>query len=270
MTAEDRADRIEAEIKARGHIVIDNQEYFAAEWDLLLTRDQLRAYAIAQANRELAGPAEPPSDRLFGIQTKDGKLVRWKLGKVLTYAVLKQTFGDNDLFYQTVKNCMKWATRDWVATCGVAFQHLEALDDGVPAGATPPLFTVEGGTNGGNILAVAFFPNQPASERRVIVYPNFLTTTYDQIGILRHELGHVLGFRHEHIHPDAPALARRRESDMIGNVLITPHDLTPYDIHSVMHYPVPGIETKFTISTFDQQGSQILYGLPLNKVEDCE
>jgi hypothetical protein len=269
MSIDEHVDRIESEIKAKGRILIGDQEYFAAEWDMLITRDQLRAYAIAQAQRESAGPAEPPSDRLFGIQTKDGKLVRWKPGKVLTYAVLRQTFGDH-AFYQTVKDAMHWAVIDWEETCGVKFQHLEAFDDGLPAGAAPPLFTVERGEASGNILAVAFFPNQPTAQRRVIVYPKFLATTYDQVGVLRHELGHVLGFRHEHIHPEAPALARRRESDAIGDVTITPYDLTAYDIHSVMHYPVAGIATTFTISDFDRQGSQILYGLPLSKVQDFE
>src|SRR5688572_11464884 len=85
ISVEDQADRIESETKANGRIMIGDQEYFAVEWDLLLTPGQLKPYAMAQAQRESATTPEPPSDRLLGIQTKDGKLVRWKPGKVLTY-----------------------------------------------------------------------------------------------------------------------------------------------------------------------------------------
>jgi hypothetical protein len=46
-------------------------------------------------------------------------------------------------------------------------------------------------------------------------------------GVLRHELGHVLGFRHEHTRPEAGTCFE--DDSWIP--------LTPYESDSVMHYP---------------------------------
>ena len=50
---------------------------------------------------------------------------------------------------------------------------------------------------------------------------------YTLRGILRHELGHVLGFRHEHTRPEAGTCFEDNSW----------RPLTPYDSSSVMHYP---------------------------------
>ena len=76
--------------------------------------------------------------------------------------------------------------------------------------------------------------------------------------MLRHELGHVLGFRHEHIRVEAPAACPDED---IADISI----LTGYDPKSVMHYFCGSVgNKKLLITDLDVVGSQKLYGPPLS------
>jgi hypothetical protein len=77
-------------------------------------------------------------------------------------------------------------------------------------------------------IASAFFPTDPWHRRLVSVFPRYFSSWhgYSGRGVMRHELGHVLGYRHEHIR-DVPGCA------------IEDHNwipVTAYDPNSVMHY----------------------------------
>jgi hypothetical protein len=82
------------------------------------------------------------------------------------------------------------------------------------------------------------------------------------VGTLRHELGHVLGFRHEH--PWAPLRGGCNEDPTDVPTDITGRRLTPYDQVSVMHYldcgGVAGID--YTLSIQDGIGARKIYGMP--------
>jgi hypothetical protein len=70
---------------------------------------------------------------------------------------------------------------------------------------------------------------------------------------MAHELGHVLGFRHEHTRPEAAACF---EDDNY-------RPLTPYDSASVMHYPqCNGTSEALAFTAIDAQGIAALYGAP--------
>jgi hypothetical protein len=89
-------------------------------------------------------------------------------------------------------------------------------------------------------------------------------------GVLQHELGHILGFRHEHAWapeqggcgegPDVPS------SDLSGRRLTDEYDPDGWDRDSVMQYPRcngrAGFD--FSLSELDRTGARSVYGMPLS------
>ena len=115
---------------------------------------------------------------------------------------------------------------------------------------------------GGEFIAAAFFPNNPKDRRQLIVDPSYYTTTFDSVGVFRHELGHVLGFRHEHIRSEAPPTCPNEP-------LFDAKNLGKYDPQSVMHYFCGQVgSTTLRITDLDRTGSQQVYGPPLAGVAE--
>jgi hypothetical protein len=260
-------------------VVVDGEVLWRVEGDLLLDADQLFLYsqqqAGLQAQRQLvqladqAGFGEVPLsggslvDRsaLVGI-VQGGKIVRWSPSTILTYCVLENTFPRTDWYEEAVRN-MEEATSDWINTCGVAFEYRDDLD-GSDTLRPDVVFPVRHISAGGAFIAAAFFPNDPVKRWRLLIDPSYFSTTFDHVGVLRHELGHVLGFRHEHIRSLAPAICP--DEDLTGTF-----DLTSYDPQSVMHYFCGDVGSRqLAISDIDRVGSQRVYGPPLETFEFLE
>src|SRR5262249_22119807 len=144
-------------------------------------------------------------DGLVAITDESGRIVRWRKGMVLTYSVTSTTFADLSQ-YQMVVQAMRQATAGWESICGVNFRHLKDFDNDSPIGVEQPLFRVAGYNALGEYIAMAFFPYHPPQRRVIYIDPSFFSPdlSFDPVGVLRHELGHVLGFRHEHIRSGAP------------------------------------------------------------------
>jgi hypothetical protein len=244
--------------RTRDHITIDGSVYYVVEGDLLLNTDQLLAYAFERAAQQAASDNLARSrQELIAITDDSNRIVRWKKGLVLTYCVRKDTFATEDQ-YQRVVAAMRQATGDWEATCGVNFEYLPEFDTGTPPGPGQVVFDVRGYDAGGRYIAVSFFPNEPPDRRHIFIDPTFFAPNlgFNPAGVLRHELGHVLGFRHEHIRSRAPALCPKEDVDHTI-------DLTAYDPQSVMHYFCGDVGTRdLAITEVDRQGSRILYGPP--------
>jgi hypothetical protein len=252
-------------------VEIDGEAYWVAEGDLLLDADQLEEYARQQGNlqRQRAlrqeatdlGMAPAPTTTVAELVAvaAGGKLVRWKDGKVLSYCILRNTFAD-EREYRIVRQSMEDATGAWERTCGVKFQHRASLDSSPTTRVDGVTFTVRKLDAGGRFIAAAFFPNDPPERRRIVIDPSFYADDlgFDRVGVLRHELGHVLGFRHEHIRSEAPAACPDED---LGEDL----PLGAYDPKSVMHYFCGAVGSReLQISEVDVAGAQRLYGLPLS------
>jgi hypothetical protein len=255
-------------------VEIDSQTYYVAEGDTLLDEQQLATYALEREARENlwraraeASAAGLGTQRLDGntrglvAQTQGGKIVRWRPGTVLSYRVARDTFGSKEK-YDVVVAAMRAACLEWERTCGVDFKHRVELDTKAGVGPEGALFVVREIDAGGEFIAAAFFPNDPKDRRHVFVDPSYYTTSFDQVGVFRHELGHVLGFRHEHIRSEAPP-------DCPDEPLFDTRNLGKYDPQSVMHYFCGDVgSTELRITQLDRTGSQRVYGPPLSSIAE--
>jgi hypothetical protein len=105
---------------------------------------------------------------------------------------------------------------------------------------------------GGKYAASAFLPSYATKRRYLRVERSFFEATADRKGMIRHELGHVLGYRHEHIRSIPGCLPE--------GLFWEP--LTPYDPKSLMHYVCGGGGTRtFDFTDLDREGHRQVYAL---------
>lgn len=235
-----------------------DEERFIVEGDIGLTEQGVATYAVERV--ELAKSINDNShDEKQGLlgKTKNGKMMRWPRGATLTYCVWKPTF-DTDEEYQKAVQGMRDATQGWENICGVSFKHEPQFDtkDDLEFGDVE--FPVLRSPGGGNTIAMAFFPDDKLKDRIVWVFDGYYSDSsgFDPVGVMRHELGHVLGFRHEHIRPEAPDVFSAESLDETI-------DLTKYDPGSVMHYVIGDIgNPELTFTELDKAGARLVYGGP--------
>jgi hypothetical protein len=159
---------------------------------------------------------------------------------------------------------MALATAAWEREINVNFTYLPSHDANCSNSNTLVTFSVRPSTSGG---ACAFFPtivdSPPSycvSRTLVMDFNDFDTNPYWATnapnlrteGVFRHELGHILGMRHEHTRPESGTCFENNNW----------RALTPYDKPSVMHYPYcNGVHTSDeTITPLDALGAGRIYG----------
>ncbi len=172
--------------------------------------------------------------------------------KHLTYCV-STTFGSR---HADVVREMDSATKAWEEVAAVDFVYDATQDATCTAANTTVVFDVRPVNAGGDYLARAFFPNENRPSRNVLIDNSSfdlepggkLTLT----GILRHELGHSIGFRHEHTRPESGKCFEDRDWK----------PLTGYDAFSVMHYPQCNGrgDWSLVLTARDKNGAACVYG----------
>jgi uncharacterized protein (TIGR03382 family) len=199
----------------------------------------------------------------LAIYSINGQDIKWndtqKLN--LTYCI-GASFGANK---QAVVTAMNAATvNGWEKFANVKFVYVPAQDANCNAQNQNVLFDVNQVNSGGQYLARAFFPNSPRAERNVLIDPASFnpqqTGGIPVANIVIHELGHTLGFRHEHIRTDQGRAVQCPEGNEYRGV-------TDYDVVSTMHYPQCGSPNNtLALSQKDQQGAALVYGAPVVNV----
>jgi serine protease len=167
----------------------------------------------------------------------------------LTYCI-SNNFGS---YKTTIINAFNSAAAGWESRANVNFVYVSSQDSSCTNGNNNVLFNVRMVT-GQPYLASAFFPSYGRASREVKVdSSSFGNTGWPLSNIIAHELGHVLGFRHEHTRPEAGTCYE--DSNWRA--------LTPYDRASIMHYPqCNGSSSNLAFTTVDGQGAAALYGVP--------
>ncbi len=132
------------------------------------------------------------------INTVGGAVDKWSASQAtnLTYCVSTR-FGSN---YDVLVAAMAEGAGLWEAESpGVDFTHVTSQDGNCRTSNNSVLFSVEP-TRTTQYIARAFFPSSPDAQRNVLVNATSLQSSgsWTPGNILGHELGHTLGFRHEH------------------------------------------------------------------------
>ena len=151
------------------------------------------------------------------------------------FAVDKASFAlaPDQAAYTEIKRELADAAKEWETACLECKIKFVEVDKPAPVEGDV-FFIVKYIGDQGGLLAQAFFPGDAVSERYVYVAKSYYTSSgYDKVGVLRHELGHILGYRHEQIRPETPVQCGFDKED--SSWVRIPG--VSYDAESVMHYP---------------------------------
>lgn len=247
-------------------VVPDGSGGYIAEWDLFFASEkELREHyerefgaggsKLAVFKRNSTG-FEPTFSITGGLDIK--------------YCV-SNSFSNKSTVVSDVAN----AFQGWERVMNVRFRYLSSADASCNHNTASVDFAVMPTTLGGlygcaaskMLWAPLGCPVSGVDRRGVLLlnYGIIGTGDFAEVtakGLIQHEVGHMLGFRHEH--PWAPGGCSEAPTEPSADV--TGRRLTDYDQVSVMHYPMGscnGIEgSDMSISKLDGVGGRSIYGMP--------
>jgi hypothetical protein len=228
----------------------ENGKYIVSGDIAIAGREQLREFFETRIQQDAAEPI--PGALIVHRVGKRDAIWDPVQRKRLTYCV-SSAFGGRQ---ERVAADMHAAAGAWERAADVDFIHVPSEDGDCTAANPNVLFDIRPVNVNGQYLARAFFPNEPRPERNVLIDESaFLMdpgAALQLVGILRHELGHVLGWRHEHTRPESGTCFE--DNDW--------RPLTDYDRFSVMHYPQcnGGGDWSLNLTHQDRNGAACVYG----------
>jgi serralysin len=193
------------------------------------------------------------SQQALAVNTVGGFDDLFPSGSTLTYCVAASgSQGFTAAEHSAVTAAMNTAAADWEASANINFVHDTSQDFACDRFNPNVTFDI-GRVCTGQFLARAFFPSFPRSSRNILVDCTAFGSIapFTLAGILKHENGHTIGFRHEHTRPEAGVCFE--DSNF--------RPLTAYDSASVMHYPQCN-GTQFgdlQLTSLDRAGANSVY-----------
>ncbi len=244
------------EFKARAYQEPDTGFYVTNGDELVETEEQMQALyqsfldSVADAADREAGLGTVSQGLI--VNTVGGADDKWAASTAqnLTYCIDKVSFGAS---YSAIVSATSSATGAWESATGggVNYVHVSSLD-GSCNSRTNVVFNIRAVTTN-QYLARAFFPSTSRSGREILVARSSFGNIkpWSVAGVMRHELGHTIGFRHEHTRPESGSCFENSQW----------RALTAYDAGSVMHYPQCNGSNNgdLTLTNADKAGANALY-----------
>jgi hypothetical protein len=243
------------EFRAQAFQEPDTGVFVANGDELIETEDAMRASydAYLQSVADAADRAQGLAtyEQPLIVNTVGGSDDRWPQGTAsnLTYCISSSSFGSH---YSAVVSAMNSATSAWEGTANVNFVYASANDGNCTSRTKSVVFNVREVSHQ-SYLARSFFPSSSRRNREILIDASSFgnISPWSLTGVLRHELGHTLGFRHEHTRPESGTCFEDNNW----------RALTAYDSSSVMHYPqCNGTQNgDLVLTTLDKTGAHSLY-----------
>ena len=222
--------------------------YYIYQGDMLRTDEEI-AHDLALQNETNEQSVAPNSE--LKIHTVGGvpQFYRDLSARILTYAIDKASFdAAPDGAYEKIRSEIATAFAHWEGVCPQCQIHF--VNTGVTQPTEGDQWFIVKYESEANFIAAAFFPNYHESRRYLTISSQYFTSSFDPVGVIRHETGHILGYRHEHI--EGISGCRREGDDWLP--------ISPYDPNSVMHYFCGGGGSlALQISDVDNQSHKLVY-----------
>jgi len=239
------------EFRSQAYREADTGVYVVNGDEVAETDEQLaEVYARYVRDREMPRGMGQSEGSLI-VNRVGGQDDKWSAATAanITYCISSSSFGSR---HSAVVNAMNSAAGAWEAAANVNFVHSSSQDGNCTKNNSSVVFDVRQVCTG-QYLARAFFPSSKRRSREILIdctsFGNISPWTL--AGVLRHELGHTIGFRHEHTRPESGTCFEDNNW----------RALTAYDSSSVMHYPqCNGSQTgDLVLTSLDKDGAAALY-----------
>lgn len=238
-------------------VTIDGEDHYVVESDLLMDGDELYRHTKQLLTEKDTSFPSADTRKLTLAKRLNGRSAVWPNGSILKYTILRRSF-DSPENFQRIRAYMDEATKGWMRVCNIRFEY-DSSQTGLPRDSGPVnglSFVIRELNVNGDFIASAFFPGDPIYKRKLFIDPSFYGSSFQQAGVLRHELGHILGFRHEHVWSQEEAC---RGESIIAEGLGAQR-VTVYDPYSVMHYKCGNSGTlDLKITGYDSIGARKVY-----------